>query len=287
MSTSAEVLPEQASKLGILIRKLNPVADDFLDQRFFPDAEDNPEQIARFFFFTTSIDHRTSPPSQSFEGLVDGQYFQGADLLWHLSLQKYQQNPSFFAPSQMARITKDTVHRWFTINKPVKVTIRNPAERAELLQDCGRQLAKNYNNSVLSLLDKAGHRLTPTPNGVNPGFLSLLSQFRAYEDPANKKSLLLLKFLLRRQLWTIEDTDKLQIPVDNHLTRIALRTGIVTLSSSLDDRLRKQQPISLDEDIELRRTVANAYSLVANHAERSILELDDFFWHFGRQCCLA
>jgi hypothetical protein len=287
MDISVTVSPEQTRKLGLLLHKLNPVAEDFLDKRFFPDAADNPEQVARFFFFTTSIDHRTSPPNQSFEGLVDGEYFQGADLLWHLSLQKYHQNPMFFSPSQMASITKAVVNLWLTVTKPHQVTIRNPTERAVLLRDCGRRLEKNYNGSVTDLLKEAGRRLTPSVDGTILGLLSLLSKFKAYQDPANKKSLLLLKFLLRRQLWTIEDTDQLRIPVDNHLTRIALRTGIVTASRTLNEKLRKQHPISIVEDIELRKTVGEAYSLVARHAKRFILELDDFFWHFGRQCCLA
>ncbi|MFX1563036.1 MAG: queuosine salvage family protein [Promethearchaeota archaeon] len=287
MSDPTSVCLNQTRKLGLLIRKLNPFADDFLDTNFFPNSEDDSEDVARFFFFTTSIDHRTSPPGQSFEGLVNGHYFQGADLLWHLSLQKYHQNPSFFAPSHMADMTTSLTRKWFTLSKPSRVTIRNPAERAKLLKDCGQQLIRKYDGSVLVLLNQAHHRLTPSSDGTNPGILSMLSQFKAYEDPAKKKSLLLLKFLLRRQLWTIEDSNQLHIPVDNHLIRIALRTGIITISPTLAEKLKRQQPISIIEDIALRRVVADAFSLVAHHASRFILELDDFLWHFGRQCCLA
>ncbi len=74
--------------------------------------------------------------------------------------------------------------------------------------------------------------------------------------------------------------------MDNHLTRIALRTGIVAVSPGLAKALRKRLPVVSETDIVLRRKIGSAFSIVGEHAERSVLELDDFFWHFGRQCCL-
>jgi hypothetical protein len=146
---------------------------------------------------------------------------------------------------------------------------------------------KNYDGSTLTLLEHANHRVTPNPSTNRAGLLQLLAQFKAYQDPAQKKSYLLLKFLLRRDLWSVTDLDQVRIPVDNHLTRIALRVGIVTVSSNLAQKLRMQKPVSSDTDIFLRSTIADGYSLVGQSAKRSVLELDDFFWHFGRQCCLT
>ncbi len=96
-----------------------------------------------------------------------------------------------------------------------------------------------------------------------------------------------MKFLLRRNLWSISDSHQVQIPVDNHLTRIALRTGIVKVSLDLAGHLRQQRPLSLETDVILREKIGEAYLQVGEHAKRSVLELDDFFWHFGRNCCLV
>ncbi len=287
MDFSANVSSEKARKLGLLFRKLQPKAEDFLDERFFPSPEEDSEDVARFFFFITGIDHRTSPLGQSFEGFVDGEYFQGADLLWHLALRKYREDPGFFEPRRMARITAKDIQNWLTVNQPVLVTIRNPSQRAELLRDCGQKLADFYNGSVLTLLDQAENKLLVSSSSTRLGLLDHLARFKAYEDPVRKKSFLLLKFLLRRRLWTLDDPENLRIPVDNHLIRIALRTGIVKVSSSFGEVLRARRVITVANDVALRQVVADAFVEVARHAKQLVLELDDFLWHFGRLCCTA
>jgi len=288
MGELARISQEHAQALGTLLYQLHPAAEDFLDPRFYPDPSDHPEQVVRFFFFTTAIDHRTSPPGKSFEGLVEGEYFHGADLLWHLSLRKYREDPEFFSPKRMSRLSASEVRQWLTVTKPVKVTIRNPEQRAQLLNDCGEKLLSDYGGSILSLLRQAKGRLRPpSHNPEGPGLLKLLSGFKAYEDPASKKSFLLVKFLVRRRLWAPSDPENLMIPVDNHLIRIALRTGIVTASPKMEEKLRLGAQVTQEEDSALRRIIAQAYSLVARYAQRSVLELDDFFWHFGRNCCTA
>ncbi|MFX0079068.1 MAG: queuosine salvage family protein [Candidatus Hermodarchaeota archaeon] len=286
MDNSVELSIVQSQKLGRLLRELQPGIEDFLNPHLFPPQNVDPEEVARFFFFVTSIDHRTSPPGQSFEGSVDDVYFQGADLLWHLCLRMFQEDSHLFHPKEMANITTKKVENWFTVDQPKRVTIRNPEERAILLRNGGQLLMEKHQSSVLKLLQVANHRVTTEPNTHHPGFLQLLSEFKAYEDPANKKSFLFLKFLLRRNLWEITDSVEIQIPVDNHLTRIALRTGIVTVSSGLANALRNRSRVVSETDIVLRRKIGGAFSIVEAHAERSVLELDDFFWHFGRQCCL-
>ncbi|MFX1404058.1 MAG: queuosine salvage family protein [Promethearchaeota archaeon] len=277
----------QSRKLGRRLDQLQPHTEDFLDSQFFPSQNHSSADVANFFFFVTGIDHRTSPPNQSFEGTVDGKYFQGADLLWHLSLQKFTENPQLFHPSNMAQITTATVRDWYTVQFPTRVTIRRPQERAVLLRNCAKLLLENYSGSPLSLLEHANNRVTPDPETNRAGLLQLLSQFKAYQDPAHKKSYLLLKFLLRRNLWSVTDLDSVRIPVDNHLTRIALRVGIVSVSPKLTKQLRMHKPVTSDIDVFLRSTIADAYSLVGQYARRPVLELDDFFWHFGRRCCLA
>lgn len=286
MNNSVTISRHQCQKLGNRIGELQPDAEDFLDADLFPAPCYESEEIARFFFFVTGIDHRTSPPNQSFEGIIDGKHFQGADLLWHLSLRKFIENSQFFHPSSMSQITAEKVSEWYTVQYPQPVTIRNPGERAALLRNSGQLLLDKYQGSVLNLLKTANHRAYSKPSEASLGFVQLLSEFKAYEDPAKKKSYLLLKFLLRRNLWSITDYNHVRIPVDNHLIRIALRTGIVNVSPELADALRQQKPISQHTDFILRNKIGEAYTRVGEFAKRSILELDDFFWHFGRECCI-
>lgn len=287
MGFSANISSDKTRKLGLHFRRLQPKAEDFLDTRFFPALEEDPEDVTRFFFFITGIDHRTSPTGQSFEGFIEEEYFQGADLLWHLAFRKYRENLGFFKAHRMARITVKDVKQWLTVKQPVQVTIRNPKQRAELLRDCGQKLAKFYNGSVLTLLDQAGNRLSVSSSCNHVGLLDHLARFKAYEDPARKKSFLLLKFLLRRRLWTLDDPENLRIPVDNHLIRIALRTGIVKVSPSFEAVLRDGRVITIADDIALREVISDAFVEVVRYAKLPVLELDDFLWHFGRLCCKA
>jgi hypothetical protein len=287
VDNSVSISPTQCQRLGHRLGELQPKVEAFLNPSLFPGPTYDREEVAHFFFFVTGIDHRTSPLNQSFEGTINGMYFQGADLLWHLSLQKFNENPQTFHPSAMAQITDEMITDWYSVNYPVPVTIRNPEERAALLRNGGKLLLERYQGSVLNLLAEAEHRVSTLPEKDSSGLLDLLSQFKAYEDPAKKKSYLLLKFLLRRNLWAIIDENQIRIPVDNHLTRIALRTRIVTVSSDFASLLREQIPISRDTDVLLREKIGDAYSQVGRYAKRSVLELDDFFWHFGRQCCLV
>ncbi|OYT56351.1 MAG: hypothetical protein B6U76_04010, partial [Desulfurococcales archaeon ex4484_217_2] len=60
-----------------------------------------------------------------------------------------------------------------------------------------------------------------------------LKTFRAYEDPVEKKSFLLVKFLERRGIFKPIDKENLHVPVDNHLVRIAFRLGIVKLDREI------------------------------------------------------
>jgi hypothetical protein len=286
MDLTVNVSSENTQRLGYLFRRLQPKAEDFLDKRFFPPPEENPEDVARFFFFMTGIDHRTSPVGQSFEGIIDEEYFQGADLLWHLALRRFRENPRFFEAHTMAQITATTVKQWLTVANPIQVTIRNPTQRAELLRDCGQKLARGYNGSVLTLLNQAENKLVNT-SATHVGLLDHLSRFKAYEDPARKKSFLLLKFLVRRKLWAIDDPENLRIPVDNHLIRIALRTGVVQIPPHFEAVLRDEQGITATTDIALRTVIAEAFKEVASYAGHPVLELDDFLWHFGRLCCKA
>ncbi|MFW9830335.1 MAG: queuosine salvage family protein, partial [Candidatus Thorarchaeota archaeon] len=251
MNNLVRISTNQSQKLGNLLHTLRPHTEDFLDPLLFPSQEYNNEDIARFFFFVTSIDHRTSPRGKSFEGIVKDGYFQGADLLWHLSLRKFQQNPINFHPEEMVKITSTQIRRWYTVTEPNRVTISNPAERATLLRDCGQQLRNNYSSSVLELLAAAQHRILPDQDIGTLGLLKLLSEFKAYEDPTRKKSFLFLKFILRRNLWSHTDTNNIRIPVDNHLTRIALRTGIVKVSPNFAKILRQRIPLTLRRDVEL------------------------------------
>jgi hypothetical protein len=257
---------------------LNP----FLD----PPVGTSTESMADFYFFTVAIDHRTSSPSGiAFEGTLDGRFFHGADLLYALAIHKFKEDQDFFTAERMAQISPEAVTNWLSLAVDGKRTvIYNPQERAELLRDLGQKLLElGYKSSLELIKCCAGYLIRPEGTGL----LQLLSNFKAYSDPVSKKSFLWAKFLTGRGLLQVQDIDNLAVPVDNHLTRIALRTGIINVKDEeILNRLRLEQSFALSEDLKIREAVRAAYREILKYETLRFNELDDFFWVLGRTHCI-
>jgi len=260
-----------------IFRKMRFHIADFTDERFFPGENDDLEDILRFFFFAVAIDHRTRIKGFKYAAVIDGVEYKGADLLFKLLKDKYDEDPGIFDPANMMKITPNDIISWLNIGNAV---IWDPETRAFLLRDAGFKLVKLYDGRVKNLIDASGGRV----GGIS-GFLGLIKVFRAYEDPVEKKAFLLLKFLLRRRLYDVKDPGMLQVPVDNHLTRIAVRLGLVRPSKELIDVFRWKRKATFEEDVIIRLQVRRAYKLVALKAGLDPLVMDDLLWTMGRSCC--
>ncbi len=269
---------------AILGRLLSIIGKDtFTDARYYPPAGDDPEYVARYFIFMVAIDHRTSR-YRNFEGYVDGEFYHGADLLYRLGKLKYEENPDFFSPNSMANIGIDDVKNWLRAKgrDGHDVVIWDPDVRALLLRDLGRKLVKYYGGSVLNLIKRSGGYLK---NNATYGFIDRLRSFMAYSDPVEKKAYLLAKFLSRRGILTYVDREHSEVPVDNHLTRIALRLSFIKLPEHLLEKMRKREQCTHDEDVVIRYAVRAAFKIVSKVINVDPLVLDDLLWLFGRHCC--
>ncbi len=267
--------------LGRLLKNIG--LDTFTDARYYPPASDDPEYVARYFIFMVAIDHRTSRYG-SFEGYVNGEFYHGADLLYRLGKLKYDENPDFFSPNSMANIGVDDVKNWLRAKGKDghDVVIWDPDIRALLLRDLGRKLIKYYGGSVLNLIKRSGRYLK---NSVTYGFIDRLKSFIAYSDPVEKKAYLLAKFLSRRGILAYVDQEHSEVPVDNHLTRIALRLGFIKLPKYILEKVRRREHFTHDEDIAVRYAVRAAFKIVSKIIDVDPLILDDLLWLFGRHCC--
>jgi hypothetical protein len=254
-------------------------SEDFTDPRYYPPRGDSAESVMRYLFFMVAIDHRTSR-YRPFEDYVLGEMFHGADLLYRLGKLKYDEDPEFFSPTKMSRITAGEVSKW--LSTPSGVTIWDPEVRAELLRDAATKLLKYFDGSVSRLISRCEGYIRH-PRGAGLG--SLIKIFKAYSDPVEKKMFLFVKFLSRRGLASFKDRHNIEVPVDNHLTRIALRLKIVEPSKDLEVKILSRVPVSETEDVEIRRTVRYAYKLVSKLSGIEPDMLDDFLWTFGRKFC--
>ena len=257
--------------------------DSFTDPRYYPPPSESREDVLRYFISMVAIDHRTSL-NNSFEGLVGNEFYHGADLLYRLGMIKYYESPEFFNPNHMAELTLDELSSWLSVKGPDRRvrSVWDPEVRVKLLRDLGKRLTKLYSGEVTNLINAARNRLK-VPSGL--GLIDYMKPFLPYSDPVEKKSYLFVKFISRRKLFNYVDLENSEVPVDNHLTRIALRLGFVSVEGSLRSKLVSGAPFTWEEDVSLRLAVRKAFKLLSKLINTDPLILDDLLWLFGRHCC--
>lgn len=261
-------------KRGINLEKI-----DLYDKRYYPGKECDRESILRYFIVMVAMDHRLSRPGKPYEACLENGCYHGADLLYRLGMKMFKENPDFFNPENLSRISIDDVKKWLSIGE---ISPPDPEIRAYLLRDLGVKLVKLYGGSVEELIRSSNNRLKGE-NG-REGLLDLLKLFRAYEDPVEKKSLLFAKFIIGRGLF--KPIDQLDLPIDNHLTRIALRLGFVMVSGDLWNKIKSGIEVDREEDVMLRLFVRRAYRELSVKSKIDPRLLDDHLWLMGRRICI-
>ncbi|MEM0027779.1 MAG: iron-sulfur cluster loop [Ignisphaera sp.] len=270
IASIAETLPRVVSEE----HKMN-----VFDHRFYPKSNEPLEQVLMYFLVMVAMDHRLSRPGKPYEAVIVGERLRGADLLYRLGIEMFRNNPDFFSPEHLARVREDEVAKWLSIGdaKPVDIGLRT-----HLLNDLGQKMILVYGSNPKNIILLSKNYIRSL-NGY--GLADLLKVFKAYQDPVEKKIFLLVKFLVYRGLFNPMDKENLHVAVDNHLTRIALRTGVVELEDSLSEKVVRGSPISHDEDVLIRLAVREAYKMLSRLSGVDPLLIDDFMWYFGRSVC--
>jgi hypothetical protein len=248
------------------------------DERYYPPSSTDLELALRYFIVLVAMDHRLSRPGRPYQACLEDGCYSGADLLYRLGMRIFHENPDFYSPEHLANISVDEVKKVFSAGDS---SPPDPEIRAFLLRDLGYKLLKLFNGSTTVLLKMAGSRVRGSI--FEPGLVDLLRVFRAYEDPVEKKSMLLTKFLTARGYF--KPIDELDVAVDNHLSRIAYRVGLVAVSGSLWNKIKSGVEVSSEEDILLRLIVRRAYKIVSRKSGLGAGLVDDFFWIMGRTTC--
>jgi len=279
----AEIDPLQARRLAESIARFGFDFDRFDDPLLYPGVGVDPSRAALFFFFIVAIDHRTHPQGKTYGGKVGGVGLTGSELMYALAKRRFDEDPAFFSPERMSRISTQEVADLFRVPKPEIMDIAGAEERASLLRDCAIRLRQVFQGSALNLISASGGYLL---RGDGNGLLQLLKMFDAYSDSLSKKSFLLVKFLERRHLLSLKDPQNLHVPVDSILQRLALRTGIVKLTDeNLDRKIRGDEQVTPSEEEAIRKATMSAFDEVAKASSLTAAYLDDILWEFGRLHC--
>lgn len=279
LSVSEDTITEASRLFNRVVSSIE--VDGFTDPLLYPPLSAGRRTVAQYFLVMVAMDHRLSRPGRPYEGYVEGKLFHGADLLYRLGAKKLSEDPSFFEAENLARITAGDVVEWLTVRGEREASPPDPELRAELLRDIGLKLLKLYDGDpYLMLLSTRGYL-----KNRGSGLIETLKIFKAYSDPVEKKAYLLAKFLERRAVFTPLDPHHKEVPVDNHLVRIALRIGLIDVDGNTLERIAARAEFGESEDVMLRMVVRLAYRILSSKAGLDPFILDDFLWWFGRTYC--
>ncbi len=266
-----------ATVVSDVVKRFEP--HDFTDPELYPSVHDPPHLVAMYFLTLVAIDHRLYPWGGVAYAVVDGKVRRGSEILYARAMKAYRRDPSIFDPTRLASMGRGLFESVWGSD------IWGAEWRIALLRDLGRKLIAIYGGSVENLLGITRSVRLRSSDPEHPGLLDKLRVFLAYNDPVEKKSMLLIKMLLRRKLIDVEDPDSLRVAVDNHLTRVALRLGLVKLPPDLEDAVVKGSSVSIETDVLIRMCVREALHRVCRVGDLDPLHLDDALWSFGREVC--
>jgi len=221
-----------------------------------------------------------------FRGLditLNGQELSGSDAFLALARRQVDRDAEYFTAARLADATADNLAQVFSVSgRPADCALRRLDERAEILRDAATRLLRDFGGEAANLLEQTGGRLR-RPDGR--GLMDMLEQYAGYTDPHFKKGFVLVKTLESLGVWRAEDRQNLFIPVDYHLMRVALRSGMVEVEPAVGDLLRRREPADDALDETIRGAVKLAFKRVEETSGVDIFELDELFWTLGRSCC--
>jgi hypothetical protein len=231
---------------------------------------------ALFWIVSSAICQQT----RTLRGVIGGRALRGSDYLIAALRQHLARHPEMWTAKALPTWTVEELRRAVSDEgDPTTSTLDREEERLALLRGVAEVLDTGYGGSAMELFESSDRRVAT--------LLGRLAAIPAYADPVQKKSHLLLIFLHERGLWPLADPESLEIAIDYHIMRVALRSGIVEVE---DDALRRQlvDEVPADEatDTAVRTTVRNACRRVLREtAGLTPFRLDNLLWMVGRNCC--
>lgn len=239
------------------------------------------EQAIDYFFFTSMLlfDFKNIETT-----LPDGTYLKGTNVFFHLAKHAPEIRPDFWSAAALAAMSDDEYRAAFSLERDeARPTMPRMDERIAILRDAAEGLLRHWNGATSQLL--AMHPYLKQPDG--DGLLEVVRRtFKGYDDPLYKKQFVFLKALDVTERWGPQDPENVQMPVDYHVIRLALRNGIVTVNDpTLADALRGNQSCSAEDEAALRTAIMTAYDEMIRSAGLSVYFVDEVFWLIGRSCC--
>jgi hypothetical protein len=217
-------------------------------------------------------------------GKVGKEWLHGSEYLFAAMSKKTKNYPVLSDPSSLAKDdVRGITHLLASVGTGTNNFNKRSVERAQILQSTARKLVQDYQGNVVNLLKTCGGFLI---GDNSDGLVQLMQDFEGYSDPHFKKGFVFLKFITRLGFFDLVDKQNLYVPMDYHVIRVALRTGIIeVLHENLRRKLSAKLPASPDDDFSIRETAKSALKTIEKTSSFDAFDLDDIFWNIGRSHC--
>lgn len=232
----------------------------------------------RMHFFATAICHQTH---QLYHPELK---LYGWDFIEHvfirLALADHELlKPEWLNGRGLQEIEQALKRAFAHAEKPLQSSLDRLEERARLMKNAAKLLMEKYEGQLGNLFELSGGKVSG-PKGL----YRLMPEFEAFEDPQQKKSTLLIKFLEEENLIQIRDPEHFIPIMDYHMQRVLLRLGCVEITDlEYRQKILGRKPLASDEPI--RGLCIEAFKIVAREAGHPVTKMNDFFWSLGRSCC--
>lgn len=270
-----ELNDTQCRAVGAIAARLPCEAGHFLPPPPAGVAVDDDTE-ALFWMVATGICQQT----RTLDGTIAGRRLRGSDYLISALRQHLGAHLDRWSAKALTTWTVDELRGSVSdAGDPSTSTLDREKERLRLLQSIGLHIAREWGGKAMLLFTGSNRRVE--------SLLARLAPMEAYSDPVAKKSLLLLNFLNELGLWPLADRESLDVAVDYHIMRVAMRIGLVEIK---DELLRRR----LVDGGEVDAATDNALRLAVRDACRRVLKvtpglasfhLDNLLWMIGRNCC--
>jgi hypothetical protein len=248
------------------------------DNPLFWNIESDPAERCQFLAVGNCLNFRfwTKPGEEIVpsEGLVDGRLFRGAMYMWRRLRRAVAEGDLSLEADRLASLTEEQFCRAFADDDGLQPLAPGMADRVANLRDLGTRLSQAWNGQFINVITASGVSLER--------FAELSSQFRAFDDPVRKLTMVNAIMLTGSQLARF---DQEPLPgVDYHLVKQALRQGLVVPSGRIRSKLASREYLEAGESQALRAAVLAAVVEVATLAGISTAVIDNLYW-LNRAIC--
>ncbi len=264
----------------LIAQKLAPLKfrKKILEREYLTFPADDETKL-RVYLYSAAICHQTHTLINKQKNLKGWDYIEFV----FSNLGKEQSNildPNFLISISHKNLSQKLRSLFADDGNPANCTLDRLPQRSELLIDIATKLHEKYDGKIMNILKLSDGYLI----NKGQGLYELLSELDAFSDPLNKKSTVAIKFITESGLLNIKDPENIIPMMDYHMQRVLLRTGCVEIiDEQLKQALLNKKNLSSDEEI--RHASVEAARKIAQYSNKSMLDMNDFFWPLGRSCC--